>query len=121
MLLQGCFQIGEALCIPPDSVLGGLIAITSFVLSPAIVMVPGTEWSERVLVWLSINMPTGSTKSALHQYLQNVVTRVRQQCNYAINDPLWLLGDSTFEKMGDLMATNGNRLLGNCDWICEAL
>ena len=65
-----------------------------------------------VLVWLSINMPTGSTKSALYQYLQNIVFCIRKQCHYSVNDPMWLLGDATCEKMGDLMAANGNRLLG---------
>ena len=38
-------------------------------LSPAVVSVPGIDWSEHALVWLCINMPTSSTKSALYQYL----------------------------------------------------
>ena len=76
------------------------------------VKVPGTEWSERALVRLSVNMPTGSTKSALYHYLQSIVLKVRKKCQKSLNNPMWLLGDATCEKMGDLMSSNGNRLLG---------
>ena len=96
-------------------VLGGLVILASYVQSPTVVNVPGTEWSERALVWLSINMPTGSTKSALYQYLHGIVGLVREKCGYRPHDPAWLLGDATCEKMGDLMATNGGRLLGLYD------
>ena len=106
-ILQGCSQVGKALCIPPIAVLGGLLIITSYVISPAIVQVSGTEWSEPALIWLSINMPTGSTKSSLYQYLRNLITQVRRMCGYGTRDPAWLLDDTTCEKMGDLMAANG--------------
>ena len=76
-MLKGCFQISKALCIPPIAVLGGLVILTSYVMSPAVVKVPDTEWAERVLVWISINMPTGSTKSALYQYMHSIIVRVR--------------------------------------------
>ena len=103
------------LCIPPTAVLGGLVTLTSFLISPTVVDVPGTEWTERALVWLSINMPTGSTKSALYQYLLNIVANVREKSGHQSSDPTWLLGDATCEKMGDLMASNGGRLLGLYD------
>ncbi len=90
-------------------------------ISPAIVRVPGTEWSERALVWLSINMPTGSTKSALYQSLHTIIVRVRERCGYTPHDPVWLLGDATCEKMGDLMAANGGRLLGLYDELSTFL
>ena len=92
--------------------LAGLITITSYTISPAIVHVPDTEWWERALVWLSINMPTGSTKSALYHYLQSIVLKVRKQTQTTLYNPMWLLGDATCEKMGDLMSCNGNHLLG---------
>ena len=57
-----------------------------------------------------VSLPTGSTKSALFQYLQNIVMQIRKQCLYKLDDPVWLLGDATCEKMGDLMSSNGNRL-----------
>ena len=101
--------------------LGGLVTLTSYMMSPAIVRVPGTEWSERALVWLSINMPTGSTKSALYQYLHTIIIRVRERCGYTPHDPAWLLGDATCEKMGDLMAANGGRLLGLYDELSTFL
>ena len=95
--------------------------ITSYITSPAMVAVPGTTWSEPALVWLCINMPTGSTKSSLFQYLQGIVVRVRKACGYTGRDPAWLLGDATCEKMGDLMATNGGRLLGLYDELSTFL
>lgn len=101
--------------------LGGLVTLTSYMMSPEIVRVPGTEWSERALVWLSINMPTGSTKSALYQYLHTIIIRVRERCGYTPHDPAWLLGDATCEKMGDLMAANGGRLLGLYDELSTFL
>jgi len=119
--VQGCFQLGKALCIPPTAVLGGLVIITSYMASPAVVMVPGTNWSEPALVWLCINMPTGSTKSALYQYLHGIITQVRTACGYASRDPAWLLGDASCEKMGDLMAANGGRLLGLYDELSTFL
>ena len=101
--------------------LGGLVILTSYVVSPAVVKVPGTEWRERVLVWLSINMPTGSTKSALYQYMHSIILCVRAKCGLTSRDPTWLLGDATCEKMGDLMATNGGRLLGLYDELSTFL
>ena len=59
-------------------------------------------------------MPTGSTKSALYQYLNTIIVRVRERCGYT-HDPAWLLGVATCEKMGDLMAANGSHLLGLYD------
>ena len=118
---QGCFQVGKALSIPPVAVLGGLIVLTSISISPSVVTVPDTDWEEPVLVWLSINMPTGSTKSSLYHYLHCVVQEVRKACGYSGCDPVWLVGDATCEKMGDLMSGNGGRLLGLYDELSTFL
>ncbi len=83
--------------------------------------VPGTEWSEPALVSLCINMPTGSTKYALFQYLRGIVVKVRKACSYTIQDPSWLLGDATCEKMGELTSANGGRLLGLYDKLSTFL
>ena len=119
--MQGCHQISQAICIPPTAVLGGLLTITSFALSPAEVHVPGTEWREPALVWLSINMPTGSSKSSLYQFLQSILTRVRKECGYTSSDPSWIFGDASCEKMGFLMSQNGGRLLGVYDELSTFL
>jgi hypothetical protein len=119
--MQGCFQVSKALCIPPLAVLGGLVTLTSFVISPAVVEVPGTEWRESVLVWLSVNMPTGSSKSSLYKFLHAVITKVKKEYGCTSRDPSWLLGDATCEKMGDLMALNGGRLLGLYDELSTFL
>lgn len=109
------------MCMPPTGVLCGLISLTSYIISPSVVKVPNTEWSEPALVWLSINMPTGSTKSALYHYLNNLIIQVRKKCNYRSIDTTWLLGDATCEKMGELMAANGGRLLGLYDELTSFL
>ena len=119
--LQGCFQIGKALCMPPTAVLCGLISLTSYIISPAVVKVPNTEWCEPAIVWLSINMPTGSTKSALYNFLTSIILKVRAKCGYKKIDPVWLLGDATCEKMGDLMCANNARLLGLYDELTSFL
>lgn len=119
--VQACFQISRAVCVPPDAVLSGLITLTSYFISPATVKLPNTEWTEPVLIWLSVNMPTGSTKSALFHYLVKVVMEVRKLCGYTLMDPVWLLGDATCEKMGDMMSANHGRLLGLYDELTSIL
>ena len=60
-------------------------------------------------------------KSALYQYLNTIIIRVRERCGYTPHDPAWLLGDATYEKMGDLMAANDGRLLGLYDELSTFL
>ena len=64
--------------VPPAAILGGLLILASFVLSPAEVAVPGTDWVEPVLIWLTISMPTGSRKTTIYQFLQGLLQGVRQ-------------------------------------------
>jgi len=51
--------------LPPLAVLSGYIVLGSYMLSPSVVKVDGTDWSEPVLIWLTICMSTGSGKSSL--------------------------------------------------------
>ena len=62
--------------IPPSAVLSGLISVTSYILAPSIVTIPGIDWVQPALVWLSINMPTGSGKSSLYKYLYDLTNRL---------------------------------------------
>ena len=66
--LQGCSQVAKAMSVPPGAILGGLLILTSFVISPAAVTVPGTDWVEPALIWLTISMPTGSRKTTVYQF-----------------------------------------------------
>lgn len=86
-----------------------------YVLSPSVVQVPGTDWTEPVLVWLSIAMPTGSGKSTLFRHIYNVLRGVRSKCIISEDDPSWVFDDASFEKMGALMHANSSRLLGLYD------
>ena len=42
-------------------------------------MVPGTDWVEPALVWLTISMPTGSRKTTVYQFLMDIIKSVRRQ------------------------------------------
>lgn len=112
MLLQGCEQVGKALNLPPTAVLCGYLILGSYVLSPAVVEVPETDWSEPVLLWLAVSMPTGSGKSTLFHHLINLLKEVRCGCCVMEEEPPWLVDDATFEKLGSLMHENSAWLHG---------
>ena len=87
--------------VPAAAILGGLIILTSFIISPATVKVPNTPWDEPTLVWLTISMPTGSRKTTIFAYaakenstkssMQRLVfsfTRMYVNLHFNICDPL---------------------------------
>lgn len=112
-LFQGCHQIGRAFSLPPTAVLSGLIALTSHVITPATVAVPGINWEEPVLVWLSIKMPTGTG------YDLTLMVRKRSGCSEDV--ATWFVGDATFEKMDELMSKNNGCLFGLYDELSTFL
>ena len=118
---QGCNQVGKALCMPPTAVLCGLLVVTAFCLSHASVSVPGTEWTEPILLWISIGMPTGSGKSPLYKFLLGLLRKARVKICLNEDDPSWLLEEATFEKMGAMMAENHSKLLGLYDKLSSFL
>ena len=77
--MQGCSQVAKAMSVSPAAILSGLLILTSFVLSPAVVLVPGTNWEEPVLIWLTISMPTGSRKTTIYQFLRRMLQDIRKQ------------------------------------------
>ena len=113
-LLQGCVQVGKAINLPTTAVLYRYL-LGSYVLSPAVVEVPGTDWAEPVLLLLTVSMPTGNGKSTLFRHLFRVLEEVRHKCGIPTEDPIWLVDDASFEKMGALMHENSARLLGLYD------
>ena len=120
-MFQGCISVGKALNLPTSSILSGYLLLGSYLLSPSTVHVPGTEWSEPVLLWLTVCMPTGSGKSTLFRHLYGLLQRVRDLCHVHDDDPVWVVGDATFEKMGALMNDNSTRLLGIYDELTTFL
>ena len=66
-------------------------------------------------------MPTGSGKSSLHKYLHELICNVRSKRSCTDKDPSWFIGDSTFEKMGELMAQNKGCLFGLYDELSTFL
>lgn len=118
---QGCKQVAKALNVPPTAVLGGYIVLSSFIISPATVLVPGTDWQEPVLLWLTVTMPTGSGKSTLFRHLYSLLSEVRDKTEVEDDSPAWLIDDATFEKMGALMNENASRILGFYDELSSFL
>ena len=95
---QGCAQIGKAMSMPPTAVLGGLLVVAAFCMSHASVSVPGTEWVEPILLWVSVGMPTGSGKSPLYKFLLSLMRKARARIGLTEDSPNWLLEEATFEK-----------------------
>ncbi len=87
LLPQGCEQVGMAMNLPPTAVLCGYVVLGSFVLSPSVVKVPGTDWTEPALVWLTVCMPTGSGKSTLFRHLYTLIREIRTICGETDEDP----------------------------------
>ena len=106
--------------MPPTAVLGGLLILTVFAMSHAVVNIPYTNWTESVLVWISIGMPTGSGKTPLYKYMFKLLEKARKVCK-ADKGPSWLLEEATFEKMGAMMAENHSKLLGLYDELSTFL
>ena len=107
--------------MPATAVLSGLMIIMSFMLSHSNVSVDGTQWMEPVILWVSIGMPTGSGKSSLFNYFLGLLRDVRKRCNRKDVHPTWTVEESSFEKMGALMANNDGRLLGLYDELSSFL
>lgn len=63
-------------------------------------------------------MPTGSGKSPLCNYVATVLRRVHETVG---DSSSWQVEDATFEKMGELMARNGGRILGMYDELTTFL
>lgn len=89
-LQQGCEQVGRAMNLHLTAVLSGYIILGSYMLSPSVVKVPGTDWAEPVFTWLTIAMPTGSGKSTLFRHLYSLLHGVRSKCGLIDSDPLMM-------------------------------
>lgn len=114
-------MIGTTLSVPATAVLFGLISVFSFMLSHSSVTCVGTKWTEPVIVWVAVAMPTGSGKSTLYKFLLDLILKVRKRCNRKDSHPTWTLEEASFEKMGALMAENNGRLLGLYDELSAFL
>lgn len=118
--LQGLAQLGKALDVPATAVLSGLLLLESYCISHSTIKVPNTAWTEPCLLWITTCMPTGSGKTPLFSFLTDLLDKVRSRC--ALDDSIpWTVDDATIEKMGSMMAKNGNKLLGIYDELSTFL
>lgn len=113
--MQGCFQIGKALSLPPLSVLSGLMVLTSFAMSHSAVHVLETDWFEPVIVWLIVVMPSGCGKSTLYKFLKSILKSVRKELQLKDDSPQWTTEEATMEKMGAMMSDNDCKMIGLFD------
>ena len=81
----------------------------------------GTQWMEPVILWTTIGMPTGSGKSSLFNYFLVFLREVQLKCSRKDIHPSWTVEESSFEKMGALMANSDGRLLGLYDELSSFL
>lgn len=95
--------------------MAGLLLLVRFAMSHSTVELEDTDFIEPVLLWVSICMPTGSSKSGLHRFLKSIVEKARAGCGIIGDEASWLLDDQSFEKMGSIMAENRCKLLGLYD------
>ena len=63
--IQICEQVRGTLNIPASAVLCSYVTLENFILPISVIEIPKTDWTEPVLVWLTIYMPTGSRKSTV--------------------------------------------------------
>ena len=120
-LIQGINQLAKSLDVPPSAVLSGLLLNISYCLSHCEIAVPGTEWVEPSMLWVTICMPTGSGKTPLFGFLTALLNKVRSKYKLTSTDPAWRADDVSFEKLGDMMANNNNKLLGMYDELSTFL
>ena len=66
-------------------------------------------------------MPTGSGKSSLFNFFLSLLTKVRERCHRKDIHHLWTVEESSFEKMGVLMANNDAKLWGLYDKLSSFL
>lgn len=108
--------------ISPTAVLGGLTLLGGFFLSHSTVSTEENDWTEPVILWLSIGMPTGSGKSALFKLLTRIVADARHELKMTeMSNASWTMDEASFEKMGAMMAENDGRLLGIYDELTTFL
>ena len=82
---------------------------------------PNTEWVEASLLWITICMPTGSGKTPLYGFLNNLMEKA-QSCSHAEdNGSSWRVDDASFEKLGAMMSDNNCKLLGLYDELSTFL
>jgi len=65
-------------------------------------------------------MPTGSGKTPLFSFLTDILDKVHSCCA-SDESSAWTVDDATIEKMGAMMANNGNKLLGIYDELSTFL
>ena len=93
--------------------------LISYFSSHAVVNPFGKDWFEPMILWIVIVMPTGAGKSTLFKFLRGSLDTVRKRVTASGKD--WAVEEGSMEKMGAMMAENGNKLIGLYDEITHFL
>ena len=107
--------------VPASAVLLSYVILGSYMMSPSVITVPGTDWTEPVLVWITVYMDSGGGKSVLCKHIYEIKEAIRSNLGLTMKDPSWVFEDGSFEKMGAMMEENSCRLLGCYDELSAFL
>lgn len=109
-IIQGCERVGSAMDLLSTAVLCGYIEFCTITIT---CQVPGTDWSEPVLAWLTISIPTGS--GIINLFSASLLNDLRNpfECGVSENEPTWVFDNGTLEK-------NGCRIIFFLSDRCEA-
>ena len=102
--------------------------LISYFSSHAVVNPFGKDWFEPMILWIVVVMPTRAGKSTLFKFLRGILDTVRKRViasgkDTSNNDALpdWAVEVASMEKMGAMMADNGNKLIRLYDEITHFL
>ncbi len=120
LYVQACDSIGIAMSMPPTAVLSGLASIMSFMLAHSNVV--GTELRGLSQSYCGFLLECQrEVESPPFFYFLGLLRDVREKCGRKDIHPPWTVEESSFEKMGALMASNSGRLLGLYDELSSFL
>ncbi|XP_074641217.1 uncharacterized protein LOC141898966 [Tubulanus polymorphus] len=123
-LEEGCKFLADKMNVPDSSVLFGLLGISSYICSNAIVKVSNTMWEEPAINWLAVCTPTGSGKSTVYRLMSKVLKMIKNKVEESrpdVKSVIWTLDDQSFEKMGALMAENNGKAFALQDELTNFL
>ena len=112
IICEGLRQLGKSFDVSPSTVLSGLLLVESYCLSHCSISVSDVEWIKPSLLWIAICMPASSGKSPFHNFLTNLLDRVRSHILPADSDVIWMVDDSSFKNMGAMIAKKWKQIVG---------
>nr|XP_006820967.1 PREDICTED: uncharacterized protein LOC102810106 [Saccoglossus kowalevskii] len=99
-ICESCEVLGRLHSAPPIAILECALAILSYCMQPTDVHIPNSYWTEPVVIWSFLGMPTGSSKSSIYKYLLKLTAAIQKELD--VRSPYassWTLNEAALEKM----------------------